>query len=133
MLVERGSYLLELYRYIALNPVRAKIVKLPEDYIWSSHRATAGQEEPLSSLNLSWILSNFSPDSSNAAAMYQKFVMEGTGKAIVIPGNGIEDIKCRNLAIYQAYVEHAYTQREIAAYLGISYVTVSRIIKEIKC
>ncbi|MFA7373742.1 MAG: sigma factor-like helix-turn-helix DNA-binding protein, partial [bacterium] len=44
-----------------------------------------------------------------------------------------DDVKSRDRAIRKAYVEHAYTQREIAAHLGISYVTVSRIIKEIKC
>ena len=42
----------------------------------------------------------------------------------------IKDIKGRNRAIYRAYVEHAYTQKEIAAHLGISYVTVCRAIKE---
>jgi hypothetical protein len=30
-------------RYIHLNPVRANIVKYPEDYLWSSHRAYMGQ------------------------------------------------------------------------------------------
>lgn len=31
ILVERGSYLLELARYVALNPLRAKMVKAPKD------------------------------------------------------------------------------------------------------
>jgi len=38
ILVERDTYLLEVSRYIHLNPVRAKIVTRPEDYPWSSYR-----------------------------------------------------------------------------------------------
>jgi len=43
-LVEKESYYLELLRYVVLNPVRAKIVERPEQYVWSSYRATAGYE-----------------------------------------------------------------------------------------
>ena len=37
ILVDKDSYLLELTRYIHLNPVRAKIVDRPEKYQWSSY------------------------------------------------------------------------------------------------
>jgi len=37
ILVDADNYLLQLVQYIHLNPVRAKIVKHPEDYLWSSH------------------------------------------------------------------------------------------------
>ena len=40
ILVERGAHLLELARYIVLNPVRAGIVACAEAYRWSSLRAT---------------------------------------------------------------------------------------------
>ncbi|MGK2857904.1 MAG: transposase [Thermoanaerobaculia bacterium] len=43
-LVEKESYYLELLRYVVLNPVRAKMVERPEQYAWSSYRATAGYE-----------------------------------------------------------------------------------------
>ena len=43
IVVERESYLLELCRYVVLNPVRAAMVKRVERYPWSSYRATAGQ------------------------------------------------------------------------------------------
>ncbi|NND66335.1 MAG: transposase [Halioglobus sp.] len=39
--VETSSYLLKCYRYIELNPVRAKMVTLPEDYPWSSYAGNA--------------------------------------------------------------------------------------------
>jgi len=40
-LVESKTYLLNVYRYIELNPVRAGIVLSPGDYPWSSHRINA--------------------------------------------------------------------------------------------
>lgn len=43
-LVDSESYLLELARYIVLNPVRARMVEQPGDWPWSSYRATAGLE-----------------------------------------------------------------------------------------
>ena len=38
ILVDKDSYLLELTRYIHLNPVRAKLVTKPESYKWSSYQ-----------------------------------------------------------------------------------------------
>ncbi len=40
-LVEAEKYLLELYRYIELNPVRAKMVEDPSEYAWSSYQINA--------------------------------------------------------------------------------------------
>lgn len=41
-IVDREGYLLALSRYVALNPVRADLVKRPEEWRWSSYSATAG-------------------------------------------------------------------------------------------
>ncbi len=41
ILVDSGQYLLSCYRYIELNPVRANVVKQPEDYPYSSYHANA--------------------------------------------------------------------------------------------
>jgi putative transposase len=40
-LIEADAYLMACYRYIELNPVRAKMVRLPRRYKWSSHGANA--------------------------------------------------------------------------------------------
>jgi putative transposase len=40
-LVESASYLLLCYRYVELNPVRAGLVRHPQDYCWSSYQANA--------------------------------------------------------------------------------------------
>lgn len=80
ILVEKDNYLLELCRYIALNPVRAGIVENPEDWEWSSYRATLGLTEASKLLNVSWILSNFDEDTKRSKKKYEKFVLEGIGK-----------------------------------------------------
>ena len=51
ILVERRSYLLELARYIVLNPVRAKMIKNPGRYRWSSYPATVGAVAPPSGIS----------------------------------------------------------------------------------
>jgi hypothetical protein len=43
-LVLREAYLVELCRYIVLNPVRARLVANPEGWRWTSYRVTAGHE-----------------------------------------------------------------------------------------
>ena len=40
--IESSTYLLACARYVDLNPVRARIVQRPEDYVWSSYRAKTG-------------------------------------------------------------------------------------------
>ena len=42
ILVEKDPHLLELCRYVVLNPVRAGLVARPERWCWSSYRATVG-------------------------------------------------------------------------------------------
>ncbi len=43
ILVDRDAYLLEVCRYVDLNPVRAHMVPKPQDWAWSSYRAHLGQ------------------------------------------------------------------------------------------
>lgn len=43
-LTQEESYVLGCYRYIELNPVRARMVEHPGDYRWSSYRANAHGE-----------------------------------------------------------------------------------------
>lgn len=45
ILVDRDIYLLELARYVVLNPVRANLVIEPGAWAWSSYRAMIGAEE----------------------------------------------------------------------------------------
>jgi len=81
ILVEKEAYLLELARYIVLNPVRAKMVNSPKEWEWSSYRATAGFSEASPFLTVDWILSQFSDDREKAQLLYREFVAEGVGKS----------------------------------------------------
>lgn len=78
-LVEKESYLLELIRYIALNPVRAKIVERPEEYRWSSYRWIAGFEPAPEWIDRRWTLAQFGPDPTTQQREYRKFVEAGVG------------------------------------------------------
>jgi len=77
ILVERNSYLLELLRYVVLNPVRASMVADPGKWIWSSYCATAGFSERPEWLNISWVLSCFEDDVVKARQQYVSFIHLG--------------------------------------------------------
>jgi len=77
ILVEKETYLLELSRYIVLNPVRAQMVRSAKDWRWSSYRATAGINNAEKWLTVDWILSSFSLKKIIAVKKYREFVSEG--------------------------------------------------------
>jgi putative transposase len=76
VLVDQDSYLLELTRYIHLNPVRAGLVQKPIDHPWSGHRAYMGKEV-LPWLSTEEVLSRFSKNRYVARQRYGSFVSEG--------------------------------------------------------
>lgn len=80
VLVQKESYLLELARYIALNPVRAQMVRSAKDWPWSSYRATAGLSESEPCLTVDWILGGFARNRKAAQQQYQDFVQAGKGQ-----------------------------------------------------
>lgn len=84
ILVEKESYLLELCRYIVLNPVIAGIVDQPSDYLWSSYRFAVQSIDQPEFLFSDWILSQFSNRGDEARKLYREFVIDGikneTGK-----------------------------------------------------
>jgi len=80
ILVEREAYLLELCRYIVLNPVRAQMVRAAKDWPWSSYRALAGLAEPVEALSLDWVWANFARRRAKAVAAYRAFVADGKGQ-----------------------------------------------------
>jgi len=80
IIVDRDSYLLELCRYVVLNPVRAKATRKPDSYPWSSYRATAGLASAPSFLTVDWVLAQFGRQRAVAQRKYQAFVDEGIGQ-----------------------------------------------------
>ena len=80
ILVEKDSYLLELCRYVILNPVRAKMVKGIIDYPWSSYRATVGYYKAGEWLDVDWLLSQFGRQKKRAIEKFSQFVEDGIYK-----------------------------------------------------
>ena len=79
ILVEKESHLLELCRYVVLNPVRAKMVKHPGKWKWSSYRATAGEVTAPGYLTVDWLLGQFGSRLHDAQKKYRAYVAEGIG------------------------------------------------------
>ena len=73
VIVDADEYLLQLVRYIHLNPVRAKMVDSPDRYAWSSHHAYCGGA-PTSWLHTDFVLGMFHSERSRAQAAYRTFV-----------------------------------------------------------
>jgi REP element-mobilizing transposase RayT len=79
ILCQREAYLLELVRYIHLNPVRAALVEEPEDYLWSSHHVYIGYiSQPF--VEKSFIFSVLSDKESVAERIYKQFIRDGMDK-----------------------------------------------------
>ena len=77
--VDRDSYLLELMRYIVLNPVRSGQVDHPADWEWSSYQATAGMVNAPTWLATHWTLSLFARRGADGRNAYEQFVAAGIG------------------------------------------------------
>jgi REP element-mobilizing transposase RayT len=74
ILVDIDEYAKELSRYIHLNPVRAKMVKTPEEYEWSSYQFYIGVQKPPEWLHRDFILGYFGDKVSIAQKGYHSFV-----------------------------------------------------------
>ncbi len=85
--VDREAYLLELARYIVLNPVRAEMVRAAKDWPWSSYRSTIGQVPTAAWLNTEWLLAAFGSNKGKAIDGYKKFVARG--KKLPSPWNDL--------------------------------------------
>ncbi|WP_426174006.1 transposase [Massilia sp. TWR1-2-2] len=79
ILVQRQSYLLELSRYVVLNPVRAGMVSGPEAWAWSSFGMTCSDVPPPEWLETDSLLSQFGVERQDAVQSYRAFVAAGRG------------------------------------------------------
>ncbi len=77
ILVEKENYLLELGRYVVLNPVRASMVKEAVDWPWSSYRQTIGLEPKQKFIETDFLLAAFGKTTKAAIEGYKRFVSEG--------------------------------------------------------
>jgi REP element-mobilizing transposase RayT len=74
IIVQKETYLLELARYIVLNPVRTRMVRQAKSWPWSSYLDTAGYRESPGWLTTDWLLAAFAKHKSIAMEKYREFV-----------------------------------------------------------
>lgn len=77
ILVEEDNYLLEVSRYIILNPVRAGMVERPEEYRWSSYPSIIGMGKTPAFLARELLLAQFGRNKKQAINQFINFVMNG--------------------------------------------------------
>jgi len=83
ILVDKDQYLLELARYVVLNPVRAKgMIRSIEDWPWSNYLAFIGDAEKQEWLTADWVLSQFGENRVIGIENYKQFVLGGVGQEI---------------------------------------------------
>lgn len=75
--VDKESYLMELGRYIHLNPVRAGIVQRADDYSWSSYQDYSNGKDRSKITDTDETLYLFSKIKSRAVRLYHEFVFAG--------------------------------------------------------
>jgi putative transposase len=79
IVVQRDSYLLELARYVVLNPVRARMCAMPDQWPWSSYNATLNPAAAPLWLHTAWLLAQFGPEPEAARRAYIDHVRAGIG------------------------------------------------------
>ena len=79
LLIDENSYLLELVRYIHLNPCRAGMVETLHEYPWSSHHGYAG-ENNTPWLTTDWVLLQFGSNEADAKRQYVEYVRAGSAE-----------------------------------------------------
>lgn len=101
LLIEKERYLLTVSRYLHLNPVRAGLVKKPEEYRWSSYPAYTGRVRREKWLTYEWILGQYSGDIEKARRMYKVFIEEG----LTLNKNPFEQMKAGLIVGSEGFVE----------------------------
>jgi putative transposase len=80
-LIESAHHLLELSRYIVLNPVRAGLCRDAGGWPWSSYRAFVGEVRRASFLTVGWLLRLFGSEPPRARERFRRFVLEAPARA----------------------------------------------------
>ena len=75
LLVDKEGYSLAVSRYIHLNPVKAKLVRTPEDYAWSSFATFLGRRPPAVFQETTWLLRQLGRNRGEARRAFRQFTM----------------------------------------------------------
>jgi REP element-mobilizing transposase RayT len=133
-LVEDDGYLLELARYLPLNPVKAGLCDAPEDWPWSSYAAIAGVRVAPAFLDTITVLAML-----GSADAYTAWVADGV-LATALDEHGVPRppprpalaellVEPSERAIAIAHFRHGYTKSAIARHLNVSRAQVRNRLK----
>jgi REP element-mobilizing transposase RayT len=84
-LIEEEGYFLEVSRYIHLNPVRAKLVEVPQDWRWSSCPGYVRADRRLDWVCYDRVLGEFGHRKEQSRRSYGQFLRAGLEGPLVSP------------------------------------------------
>jgi hypothetical protein len=133
-LIEDDEYLLELARYVPLNPVRAELCASPDEWQWSSYAATAGARPQPWFLDPGAFIDRLGSRDAYAAwvneGVLSTFLDEnGTPRPPPRPALATLLADTSERAIASAHFRHGYTKAAIAQHLGVSRAQIRRRLK----
>ena len=115
IIVQKDSYLLELSRYIVLNPVRAGLINNPENYTWSSYCASIGQCVCPEWLFADNLLAAFHNQREEAIRLYQEYVSQGIGQPF--SGKVMQQTYLGNEAFIDHVQKHISTEQSDSVHI----------------
>jgi putative transposase len=128
ILCDQELYLLELVRYIHLNPVRAGMVKTPEAYPWTGHLAYLGGDREIR-IEKDSVLRRFGNRKAAARRRYEEFVLEGLRWGHQGEFYRVKDQRYLGEDGFVEEVEKRKEDRE-AGYLDVSLEEISTKVSE---
>ena len=127
IIVEKDSYLVELSRYIHLNPVRAKMAEKPRDYAYSSYPYYITKKTS-DILTTDLILSLQSKNQKEAKRQYKAYVESAVGEEIENPNMHVYGgmILGRSLFIKEVLkkLERQYLQKKDISHRRVLHVAM---------
>lgn len=126
ILCDKDSYILELVRYLHLNPVRAGLAKDAAQYPWSSHAVfLKGQDE--SGVAVKEVLSYWSKRRSDAVSKYAEFIAEGVGQG---HRDDFYEVKEQRFLGDDEFIEQVEKEREKVEESSTVRLTIDEAVKE---
>ena len=127
------EHLMEVIRYIPLNPVRAKLCHRPEDWAWSSYPALLGMVPPPRFLTVDWTLRRFADRGGatglrswvESGAVEQPREVDQQPLDVLLPPGRSASID----VIVAAVDVHGHSQRSVARHLRIDPATINRRLR----
>jgi len=152
-IVDSDEYFMIAASYILLNPVKARLVRHPNDWAWSSYHQTTGGGSSVDFIDSRTLLNLFAGGDRAAKENFSEFVEDclevilderptpsSNGRRVLSSRTTLEEIfgdlemnrRDRNRLVSIAYITHGYTMEEIASFIGMSTAGIWKILNKSK-